>query len=207
MVYADALLFGGSVYDGRTFMKDAPSEGEANFESLLDLRCNVITSGTLVLKEIVLAAGMFEQEKVRAHDFVLWLRIAKAGGRIGYQKNVLLKYRVRIDSLSGDSIQRVQREIDVYQRILRLIKLKESEQRIIEKQLIRLEAEKEIEKGKSFMLQKRFTQAKESFRKGNKYRNSIRLRVIIILLTIAPNLLLKFYKSQREEEIAFIPSN
>ncbi len=156
LVYSDALLFGGSAYDGRNFMQDAPSEDEANFESLLDVRCNVITSGTLVRKKAVIEAGMFESEKVRAHDFVLWLRIAKNGGRIGYQRKVLLKYRVRLDSLSGNSIQRIQREIDVYHRVMKLIKLTEAEKLIVQNQLTRLAAEMEIERGKSLFVAKRF---------------------------------------------------
>lgn len=207
LVYSDALLFGGSAYDGRNYMQDAPSEGEANFESLLNLRCNVITSGTLATKKNVVDVGMFEWEKVRAHDFVLWLRIAKAGGKIGYQKKILLKYRVRLNSLSGDSIQRIQREIDVFHRIVKLIELNEFQHKTVQKHLLRLEAEKEIERGKSFLLQKNFVAARDCFKKGNEYRKSNRVRLIIFLLRIAPNLLLRFYKSQREDEIAFIPSN
>lgn len=207
LVYADALLFGGSAFDGRNFMFDAPSEGEANFESLLDFRCNVITSGTVARKKNVVEVGMFEWEKVRAHDFVLWLRIAKAGGKVGYQKKILLKYRVRIDSLSGNSIQRVQREIDVYHRVLKSIELNNKQKGIIENQLIRLEAEIEIEKGKSYLLQKKFLEAQGAFEKGNEYRKSAKLSLIIWLTKIAPNLLLKFYQSNRTDEIAFIPVN
>lgn len=79
MVYCDAVLFGLNSPYRRTFMETAPSEGEANFESILDLRCNVITSGTLARKQAIIDAGMFETERVRAHDFVLWLRMAKRG--------------------------------------------------------------------------------------------------------------------------------
>lgn len=207
LVYSDAVMFGGSFYDGENFMKDAPSEGEANFESLLDMRCNVITSGTLARKKNVVEVGMFEWEKVRAHDFILWLKIAKAGGKIGYQKKVLLKYRVRLDSLSGNSIQRIQREIDVFHRVIKLIELNQTQKRIVEKHLVRLGAEKEIEKGKSFLLQKDFAGARESFEKGNEYRKSTKLKLIIWGLRFAPNLLLKFYQSRRADEIAFIPAN
>lgn len=207
LVYSDAVMFGGSFYDGKNYMQDALSDGEANFESLLDLRCNVITSGTVARKQKVVEAGMFEWEKVRAHDFILWLRIAKAGGKIGYQKKVLLKYRVRIDSLSGNSVQRVQREIDVFHRVLKLIELNEQQKGIVEKHLTRLNAEMEIEKGKSFLLQKDFMSARQSFEKGNQYRHSAKLNLIILGLRIAPNLLLKFYQSRRAGEIAFIPAN
>ena len=38
MVYCDAILFGMNSAYRRTFMETAPSRGEANFESILDLR-------------------------------------------------------------------------------------------------------------------------------------------------------------------------
>jgi len=207
LVYADAELFGGSPFDGKKYTDDAPSVGEVTFDSLLDLRCNVITSGTLVRKKDVIIAGMFETEKVRAHDFILWLKIAKNNGRIGYQSRVLLKYRVRLDSLSGNSIQRVQREIDVFDRVLKLFELNQSQKQIVENQLIRLNAEMEIERGKSLLLKKDFLAARCAFENGNKFRRSIQLRLIIILLKIAPNLLLRLYKSQRAKEITFIATN
>ena len=205
LVYADALLFGGSAMDGQKFTLNAPSEGEANFASLLDLRCNIITSGVLCTKKNVLDAGLFESEKVRAHDFVLWLKMAKNGTRIGYQKKVLLKYRVRLDSLSGDSIQRVTREIDVFRRVREQIELDGTHNEIIENQLTRLNAELEIERGKSFLLQEDFAAARNAFQTANRYRRSKRLQIIIFLIKIAPRPLLKFYRSRRRAEIGFVP--
>lgn len=205
LVYANAELFGGSQYDGQTFMQTAPSTGEANFETLLDLRCNIITSGTVVRRKTVLDAGMFEWKKIRGHDFVLWLKAAQNGARIGYQNRVLLKYRVRPDSLSGDSVQRVQREIDIFQYVKTIFQLNERQRHIIAKHLERLASDLEIEHGKSFLLQERFEAAKSAFEKANQYRRSNRLRLIIWLIGFAPRLFLKFYKARRSEEIAFVP--
>lgn len=207
LVYADAILFGGSAMDGQKYTQNAPSGGAANFESLLDLRCNIITSGVLARKQNVLDAGKFEVEKVRAHDFVLWLKMARNKTRIGYQKRVLLKYRVRRDSLSGDSIQRVEREIDVYARVKKQIELDGAQKKIIENQLKRLRAELEIERGKSFLMQKNFAAAQTAFQKANEYRQSKRLQMVILLLKIAPQVLLKFYQSRRRAEISFVPKN
>ena len=206
-VYADALHFGGSAYDGTTFMETAPSDGEANFDSLLDLRCNVITSGTIVRKRNLVEAGLFEKERVRAHDFVLWLKMASCGARIGYQRKVLLKYRVRVESLSGNSIDRVIREIDVYHRVGKMFEIDENQKNIVENHLQRLASDLEVERGKSFLLQEEFDAAKKSFAKANEYRRSHRLRLIIGLLQYAPRLILKFYRSRRAAEIAFVPNN
>ncbi len=202
LVYADALLFGGSALDGRTFMQNAPSEGVADFESLLAMRCNVIISGSLARRKAVIDAGLFEWKDARAQDFNLWLRMAHRGARIGYQKRVLLKYRIRKGSLSGNQTQRVEREINAYERICAMISLNQSELKIVEKQLKRLEAELEIERGKSFLLQEDFDAARKAFEKANDYRQSRKLSLIIRLTQIAPRLLLKIYSSRRRDFFA-----
>lgn len=204
LVYADALLFGGSALDGRTFMQNAPSVGEVNFESLLDMRCNIVLSGSVARREAVLDAGMFEWKPVRAQDFNLWLRMAHRGARIGYQREVLLEYRIRPDSLSGNEVQRVEREINAYNRISEMLKLNESEQKIVDGQLRRLKADLELERGKTYLLQEDFDAARKAFEKANDYRQSRRLRLIIRLTQIAPRLLLKIYRSQRKD--FFIPA-
>jgi glycosyltransferase involved in cell wall biosynthesis len=204
LVYADALLFGGSPLDGRTFMQDSPSVGAADFESLLDMRCNVVMSGAVARRKAVEDAGMFEWKDARAQDFHLWLRMAHRGARVGYQKKVLLKYRMRLSSLSGNSMQRVEREIGVYHRIMKSIELNESQQKIVQKQLMRLEAELDIERGKSFLLANDFAAAREAFEKANEYKHSFRLRIIIRFIRFAPNLLLKIYRSRRAGDIDFV---
>jgi glycosyltransferase involved in cell wall biosynthesis len=202
LVYADAYLFGGSILDGRTFMENAPSAGEANFESLLDMRCNVVLSGSVARRKAVLDAGMFEPKDVRAQDFNLWLRMAHGGARVGYQTKPLLKYRVRRESLSGDQVQRVEREIDAYGRICAMINLSESQMEIVRKQLKRLEADLELERGKAFLLKEDFVSARRAFEKANSYRKSNRLRFIIHFTKIAPRLLLKIYTARRQDFFA-----
>lgn len=207
LVYSDALIFGDAAFDDKNYMRDAPSSGEANFESLLDMRCNVITSGTIARRQNVLDAGMFETEKVRAHDFVLWLKLARGGAKIGYQKKILLKYRVRPGNLSGDAIQQIQREIDVYNRILKLFDLDEKQICIVKNQQKRLNAEKELERGKVFLLKKDFAAARKAFETAHEYRQSNRLRLIIWLTKIAPRLLLKIYSARRADRISFAPES
>lgn len=207
MVYCDAALFGMPEVEGRTFMQTAPSDGAVTFNSILDFSCNVITSGTVARKETVIEAGMFEWERVRAHDFHLWLRMLKNDARIGYQDRVLLKYRTHLDSLSGDSISRVQREIDVFKRVRESIELDKAASEIVRRQIEGLEADLEIERGKSFLLGEDFPAAKTAFEKANRSKRSFKLHLITALAGSAPGLLLKFYKSRRAREIAFVPNS
>lgn len=207
MVYCDAELFGMPSVEGRTFMQTAPSSGEVTFNSILDFSCNVITSGTVARRETVVDAGIFESERVRAHDFHLWLRMLKNWARVGYQKKVLLRYRHHLDSLSGDSVSRVQREIDVFERVKKTIELDDISSEIVERQIKGLKADLEIERGKSFLLGEDFNSARESFEKASLQKGSAKLKIIAALAGIAPKLLLRFYRLRRSGEIAFVPNS
>ena len=202
MVYCDAQLFGLNTAYRRTFMETAPSAGEADFESILDLRCNVITSGTLVKKAAVLVAGGFETERVRAHDVHLWLRIARTGAKIGYQKKVLLKYRVHIDSLSGDAVSRAERELDAFRRVKDTIDMSEAELNIVERRIRQFSADLYVEKGKSALLSGNGRQAAADFRAANLERRSFKLGLIAAAAAVAPSVLRRIYVGRRRDELA-----
>nr|MCU0239955.1 hypothetical protein [Pyrinomonadaceae bacterium] len=128
------------------------------------------------------------------------------GSKVSYQRKVLLKYRVRRDSISGDSVQRIQREIDAYQRISNLVNLNENQQKIMNDRVERLKIDIEVERGKIFLLKEDFENARKSFSKANEYRHSNRLSWIILMLRFAPRLFLKIYQNRRSGEIRFIPT-
>jgi glycosyltransferase involved in cell wall biosynthesis len=206
LVYCDAYLFGDKYLGTKTYMNGgSPSEGEATFENLLLYKCCVMMSGTIAKKQSVLDVGMFNPEDIRAQDFDLWLRMAHAGAKIGYQRDVLAKYRVRSGSVSGDSVQRVQREIDVFNRIANTLKLTENQKQIIDHQLERLAAELEFQRGKSFVLKEDFANAIKSFETANAYKHSIKLKIITLILKFSPRILLKIYKSLRANELPYMP--
>lgn len=204
MVYCDAMLFGMNSAYRRTFMETAPSTGDADFESILDLKCNVITSGTLARKQAIVDAGMFETERVRAHDFHLWLRMARNGAMIGYQTKPLLKYRVHTDSLSGDSISRAEREIDAFERVRRTIDLTPEQQAIVERRLAGLEADLAVEQGKSYLLKGENREAAVAFRVANRHRRSLKLAIAAFLAAFAPSTLIRFMQKNRSDDLALI---
>ncbi len=205
LVYCNAFLFGDKYLGTKTYMNGgSPSEGEANFENLLLYKCCVFMSGTIAKKQTVIDVGMFNLKDIRSQDFDLWLRMAHAGARIGYQRDVLAKYRVRSDSISGNNIQRVQREIDVFNRIASTLKLTESQQKIIDFQLTQLAAEMEFQRGKAFVIKEDFAAAIKSFETANAYKHSKKLKLITLLLKFSPRLLLKIYKSLRADEMPYM---
>ncbi len=205
MAYTDAYQFGMVPDDVGTFMQTAPSAGKVTAASILDYSCNVITSGTVATKAALERAGLFEPERTRAHDFHLWVRMAKSGAKIGYQRKPLLKYRVHLASLSGDSVSRVEREIAVMNRVLRTIELTPNETAIVERQLAGLGADLQIEKGKAFLLAEDFPNAYRAFADANRRRRSIKMTAIAVLARVAPRTLLSHYEKRRADEIAFVP--
>jgi hypothetical protein len=157
-------------------------------------------------KQAIVAAGMFETERVRAHDFHLWLRMAKRGARIGYQKKPLLKYRVHLNSLSGDSVSRVIRERDAFERVSRTIDLDEEQSSIVKRRIEGLEADLAVERGKALLLDGDHSEAAAAFRAANEHRRSLKLAGIALLANIAPKLLVRLFRSRRAGELALIPT-
>lgn len=205
MVYCDAVLFGMNSAYRRTFMETAPSEGECDFNAILDLRCNVITSGTMARRQAIVDAGMFETERVRAHDFHLWLRMAKNGTRIGYQRKPLVRYRVSTMGLSGDALSRLERERDAFERVRRTIGLNNEQQAIAERRIAGLEADLAVEQGKAFLLNGDYHEASVAFRVANRHRKSFKLSVITWFARIAPRSLVRLYRSSRPADILMLP--
>ena len=204
MVYCDAHLLGMRSAYRKTFMETAPSVGGADFDAILNLRCNVITSGTMIRKQAIIDAGMFENEPVQAEDFHLWLRIAKTGAKIGYQRKQLLKYRVHQNGLSGDTIERVERSINAFERVSRTLELTLEQQKVVSRRLAALEADLAVEQGKAFLLSGDYREAAIAFRVANRHRKSLKLTAITWLARLAPKMLLKHYRTHRSSEIAFV---
>src|SRR5258707_1904027 len=112
---ADAMIFGVSADAGRSYMdslmESAPPTGLVTFLELVNADRSLITSGVVVRRDLVLEVGLFDEALRNAQDFDLWLRLARTGPRLAYQRKVLLSYRSRPNSLSADAINSHLREL------------------------------------------------------------------------------------------------
>lgn len=209
MVYADAFLFGNVPSLGETFMHRSPSVGVPDFEGMVSGRCNVVTSGTVVYRQRLIDAGMFDVKLPRnsPEDFDMWLRLSKAGVKIGYQKRALMKYRLRPNSLSGNSVQRAQRRIDALNIVKDKFDLGPSERIILDDKLVEASAELLLEKGKAYLLLEDFAKARRSFQAANQYYKNTKLKLIDLALVISPKTLLTLFKRFRAKEIPFIATS
>lgn len=210
MVYCDALLFGEPLFEGRNYMQDAPSDGEVSAAALIGGQCNVITSGTILKKDLLVKNGMFDAEvsSMGMEDFDLWFRLAQNGAKIGYQRKVLLKYRVRPNSLSGSNVRRTERTLFAYQTIERKYNLTDAETAILNERRQTATAEYHLETGKFHLTEGNYVEAQTHFAEANKYYRKPKLALVNFLMRFSPRLTVLLFKKMRPSEFSFIlPKN
>ncbi len=163
MIYCDALLFGEPLYEGKTFMQGAPSSGKVTAESLLEGRCNILTSGSVVFKQLLMKYGLFDVKAIRVEDFKLWFRLCKNRVKIGYQEKVMVKYRVRQGSLTGNTIEKAKRGITAFEAVRKRNDLTESESRVWQNQFNGTQSGAKFRKRKAKFCRWKFCRSSKKF--------------------------------------------
>lgn len=191
---ADANYFGdatGSYME--SLMGDAPPQGTVTFLELVNADRSLITSGVVVRRELVLEVGLFDEALRNAQDLDLWLRLAKHGAHLAYQKKALLSYRSRANSLSGDAINSHQRELRVFDKIERSYEFTPAERSEVTAVIRKRRALLEYELGKLYLVPGQYDQARESFARANNLERSWKPRLALWLTRLAPGLLRALY--------------
>lgn len=195
MVYADAWYVGDRALAGVTFMDRDPSEGSVSFESLIAHRCTVITSGVVLRRSRLPMPEPFDESMRHAEDLDLWLRLARAGCRIAYQRRVLLSRRVRTNSLSADAIR-------LQEGVLRVISrfadqdLTSSERDAVKRALASVEASLAREYAKRHFEHGEYEFAIDALGRANRYYRSPKLATIGLALRVTPRLLWRAYRAR-----------
>lgn len=202
MVYADALLFGDVTTVNQTYMQSSASIGAVTAESLLGWTSHVITSGTVVRRDKLIAAGLFDESPtwMRAQDFEMWFRLLKNNVRIGYQTEVLLKYRVRAGSLTGNHIEQAERNLNVLAGIKTKYQLTPQELAVWNKTMNLARAIWHVENGKAAVKNGNYRQAREHFERAAPLYSRPKIALLKFALKFAPNQLqiwLKNYNFER----------
>jgi glycosyltransferase involved in cell wall biosynthesis len=194
---ANAEIFGDSADAGRTFMdaymSDAPAAGEASFLELLSARRCLITSGVIVRRALVLEAGLFDEALRNAQDYDLWLRLANRKARLGFHREVLLRYRSRPDSLSGGAINMHLRDLHVLDKVERIYELAPQEREAAAAVIRVRKASLEFELGKLRLLDGDYAGARASFRNAGGFGGGWKPRAALLLARAAPRLMRALY--------------
>jgi glycosyltransferase involved in cell wall biosynthesis len=194
---ADAMIFGVSADAGRSYMDslmgDAPLTGHVTFLELVNADRSLITSGVLVRRDLVLEVGLFDETLRNAQDFDLWLRLARHGARLAYQRKVLLSYRSRPNSLTGDTINSHQRELRVFDKIEQSYVFTPAERKDVMEVIRNRRALLEYELGKLYLVPHDFARARASFAQANNLKGSWKPFFAMWLTSIAPGLFRALY--------------
>jgi glycosyltransferase involved in cell wall biosynthesis len=194
---ADAMIFGVSADAGRTYfdavMKTAPAMGDVTFLDLVSGERSLITSGVVARRKLIFEVGLFDEALRNAQDFDLWLRLAKHGARLSYQRRVLLHYRSRLNSLSGDAINSHRRELRVFDKIEQSYDFTPDERAEVSLVIRNRRALLEYELGKLYLLPGDFARARESFAKANSFRRSWKPQLALWFTRLAPRVMQALY--------------
>lgn len=193
VVFADAMLFGDSRLDGRTFMQLNPLGGDVTAENLLAVKVTILTSTVLARKEVIFDVGLFDVSLRRGQDFDLWLRLAKYGARFANSRDVLAHHRIVEDSLSGGTISQLKRTLSVLEAVKARADLTDAEQSALQLNMNRTLRELALEDGKEKLLNRDFNGARQSFSEARNFRHSWKLMFVCLAVRIAPDILRRVY--------------
>jgi glycosyltransferase involved in cell wall biosynthesis len=96
-----------------------PAE-RATFDGLLDEGNCITPSATVVSRSLVLAAGGFSEnpEIVTSEDYHLWIKLAQAGVKFHFMREVLGQYRVHSGNQSGSVLRHLKSVLCVINEFL-----------------------------------------------------------------------------------------
>ena len=215
MVYADTEFFGVSHQAGESFMAYNPPRGAVTRRMLVEGKAIILPSGTLIRREELLTKGMFDPDVSRTEDFDLWMRLIFQGTRIGYQRKILFKFRLRPGSGSGDSLQRIERCRDIWRVLQKKLPFTKEENTIIERNVAIEDAALLRAKGRLYLHQKDwkaaqrvFSEAKEKAEQiGLPLKHRLKMSGVLLMLRIAPNILRSLFYRFRADEIEYMPND
>jgi len=183
IVYPNALVFGDSPRAGSLM---ADSVGDVTFTSLIEQKCVVMVS-VLARRAAFERVGLFDAELRSCEDFDMWLRCVKAGSRIIYHDEVLVRYRRRQGSLSSDPVWMLGSALKVLFKMRTAVPLSKEESATVESTIRRFEGDKLLHEGKLALDQGDFPAAIQYLTQANQRLRTMRLGIILIFLRILPS--------------------
>jgi glycosyltransferase involved in cell wall biosynthesis len=196
LIYCDALLIGASPNAGKTVMEINPSRGAVSLESLLKLDCSVITSCTVVRRQCLLDAGLFDKDRRCCEDYDMWVRIANRGGRMTYQHKVLAFRRIHSQAITADPSYVIDSQVAVFRKLGASLPLIPLHQAIVQKQIARCMAEIHLHRSKADLMAGKYSEAASGVRFANDYFQSRKLRSVEWIIRHMPRTVRLFYRTR-----------
>jgi len=198
--HGDAEIIGNARFEGATLRQLNHSEGHVDFLGLIDERCVITTSCSMVRRDVLLDVGMFDESLRRSEDFDLWLRIAHRGGRFDSSTAVLAQYRRNGTGTSSNETVMADAVLAVLDKCERTLTLTPKEREAVARARGRQWAIKQLLEGKSALAQGDYGRAKRALREANVVMRSRKLSLIVHGLSVAPGVMARLYNRRSERQ-------
>lgn len=95
-------------------------EQRATFDALLDNGNCITPSATVVVKDLLESVGCFSEDPaiVTAEDYHLWIKLAQAGNKMYFIKEILGQYRIHSGNQSGSVMRQLNADLHVFNEFL-----------------------------------------------------------------------------------------
>jgi hypothetical protein len=192
VLYPNAVTFGDPQRAGRLFMDMHPSNGPVTFERLVTQQCNVMVA-VLARRQAVVDAGQFDESLRSSEDFDLWLRIIRAGGRIAYHRQPLVRSRLRHGSLSADAISMCRHIVRVLDKVRAQMTLTPAEAELVAERRAYFEATRRLHEGRQAFFHGDDEGAVQALTDANAVLRRRKIALALFALRIAPDFLRHLY--------------
>lgn len=196
LVYSDARWFlEGSGATIGSLMSYNPSIGEPTFEALVRQQCTVGTSAVVVRRQAVLDAGLFDPGiGNHSEDFDLYLRVAKCGARLAYQRKTLVHHRVHAESLTAQTFDFLQGALRVLRKTAAREDLSSSERAAVARTSAKIEAETNLQRARLALERQDFREALHAVSAAQAFYQTRKLKLIMVALRLFPGLVRQLYR-------------
>jgi len=178
-------VYRGGALDGKSWMDIYPSVGEVSFLSVMTGATPPANPGSIIRKETLLRAGLYDTDLRSWEDFGMWLRILKAGGRITYSDAKLANYRIRPGSLTGE-LRYMEDAVRVLDNIEASLELTDEEHEALRRRKSAAQLDRERLRAKSSLERRDWSNARKSFEYCLQRRPTAKLRLIVACLKWCP---------------------
>ena|SRR5215472_651425 len=184
IVYPRMVYFGDGPSAG---IRSSVCHGEVTFSRLVELKIGVVVS-VLARRSALEGVGLFDDSLRSCEDFDMWLRCLKNGSRIIYHNKVLLRYRVRPDSLSADPVWMHGHAARVLRKMQASMAITQEERKAVESSIQREDGFQMFFEGKRAFLNGDYPLAIDLIQRSNQLLKSFRISTILFALRTMPRL-------------------
>jgi glycosyltransferase involved in cell wall biosynthesis len=193
LVFSNAVIFGGP-NDGRAFFTVNHTAGPVSLASLLSQRVVLLASSMTGRREVLERVGLYDERLRGAEDYDLWLRLAAAGARMAYQRDILVRYRRGPHSVSSDEPSMIRYGLTVLDKVARTFQLTPEDRASVEEGRIRMQSTLSYRNGVTALRRGDAEVASREFAEVKRSTAPVRLWVLRTALRMAPRLTTGAYR-------------